>query len=179
MKIAGLGFVFVALAIAACGGDDDAGSGGAGGKGDNGESGASGGSSDKTMICGAKTCRLSADSLDAPCCRDEFAGECGLMVGNQCRKLRAKIDERCPLPEIPGIADAADPANERNGVSGCCTDNNECGLDLGLGTGCSGNASNCMFFPPPYTDSLALTTCEGEPLQNIPDACKTGAAGSE
>jgi hypothetical protein len=181
MKIAGLGFVLVAMAIAACGGDDDAESGRAGASGSKGESGSSGSSSDKTMTCGAKTCRLSADSLDTPCCRDEFAGECGLLVGTQCRKLRAKTDQRCPLPDIPGIADAADPANERNGVSGCCTDNDECGLDLGLGAGCSANASNCMIFPPPYASSLALTTCDGEPIPNIPDACKAGAgaAGSE
>jgi hypothetical protein len=170
MKIGALCWV-VAVVLAACGGsgNDDKGSAGAAGKA---ESGTGGSSSDKTMPCGAKTCRLPAESLDDPCCRDEFAAECGLMAGGQCRKLRAEPDERCPLPDIPGIANAADPQNAQSGVSGCCTENNECGLDLGIGTGCSSNASSCRLFPPPYTDKLALITCDGDPIANVPDDCK-------
>lgn len=181
--------VWVAVfAVAACGGDDSSssgaagarsGSGGAGG-GEAGESASAGG---KSLTCGATKCRVPDDSPFDVCCKDEFAGECGLLMGdNQCQKMRAEVVTSCPLPDIPGIAKAAASPGAGGGVSGCCTEANECGVDLGVGTGCSSNSSLCSFFPPEYASKLELIACDGKELEREkPPGCRLteGAAGSE
>jgi hypothetical protein len=186
MKIAVLVLGLACLiALAACGDDDAGASSGAGGAGGTGgrasHAGVGGTSGGKSLACGASTCRVPADSPYELCCKDEFTSSCGSLIGGQCRQMRAPVVENCPLPDIPGIADAAAGSNAGNGVSGCCTANNECGLDLGIGTGCSSNASFCTFFPAPYSSKLVLITCDGQAIEAVPEPCKAtdGAAGTE
>jgi hypothetical protein len=111
------------------------------------------------------------DSLYEVCCKDQFSGACGLQVGDMCLQMRSEIVASCPLPDFPAIADATAGASAGGGVSGCCTAKNECGVDLGIGTGCSSNSSLCSFFPPQYAQKLKLITCDVEPLPETPPGC--------
>ncbi len=174
----------VSWAVAACGGDDgdrDGSAGarsGAGGKGGrevaSEPDGMAGG---KSLICGAKQCRIPEDSPFELCCKDEFAGACGLLMGDGlCQQMRAEVVPSCPLPDIPGIADATAGSGAGGGVSGCCTPDNECGVDLGVGTGCSSNSSLCSFFPPEYASQLQLITCDGKELDTKPAGCRAGVS---
>lgn len=170
-----MGFVAIVLA-AACGsedggkagaGDDRAGAGGKGGS----DAGVDAGDG-KTIECGSTTCRAPEGSPFEVCCKDQFAGACGLVMGEgQCMQMRAEVVTSCPLPDIPGIADATAGSGAQAGVSGCCTPNNECGVDLGVGTGCSSNSSLCTFFPFEYASKLQLITCDGKELETKPSAC--------
>lgn len=181
---------FVALvAVAACGGDDGDGGGaggaraGAGGKGGS-EAGAeaTAAARGKTMTCGATKCSVPEDSPFDVCCKDQFAGTCGWVMGDgMCVQQRSEVVTKCPLPDIPGIADATAGSGAGGGVSGCCAPNNECGVDLGVGTGCSSNSSLCSFFPPEYASKLKLITCDGEELETKPMGCQApeGPAGTE
>jgi hypothetical protein len=171
---------FVALvAVAACGGDDGGTDGAAGARSGSGGNGGSEAGTDadamaggKSLTCGVKKCRIPEDSPFDVCCKDEFTGACGLLVGdNQCQQMRAEVVASCPLPDIPGIADATAGSGAGGGVSGCCTANNECGVDLGVGTGCSSNSSLCTFFPPEYASKLELITCDGKTLETKPAGC--------
>lgn len=162
---------FVLMTFAACGGDDSKPKGSHDDAGSTGSRDAGASSSDSSAVsCGAKTCKVPADSIYQPCCRDQFASECGTLVGTQCRRERADVDTRCPLPDLPGIADAG--MTSVNGVSACCTPSNECGLDLGLGTGCQSNVGGCGIFPPGLRDKLAFITCDGDPI-DVPEECKS------
>jgi hypothetical protein len=168
---------FSILMLAACGGDTDSG-GARGGAGRGAASPDAGDSSkaEKTIQCGSKICKLPADSLYDPCCRDQFASECGMHIGegDECQRERAEVDKRCPLPDFPGLPDAG-MDEVSGGLSPCCSASNECGLDVGLGTGCMRNRSACVLFPEELRDRLAFTTCDGEPV-DIPQECTPGAS---
>lgn len=162
---------FALLLLAACGGDDHSGPSGSRGSAGSSSKTDAGSSDEKTLQCGAKICKLPADSIYDPCCRDQFASECGIHVGegDECRRERADIDKRCPLPHFPGLADAGTDAVS-GGLSACCTPANECGLDIGLGTGCMSNRGACNLFPAELRDKLPFVTCDGKPI-DIPAEC--------
>ena len=180
-QIASLAALF---AVAACGGDDSDGGahGGAGGKGGS-EAGAEAEASDgKSTTCGATKCRVPDDSPFKVCCKDQFSGTCGVLMGDStCVQMRSEVAAKCPLPDIPGIADANAGSGAGRGSSGCCAANNECGVDLGVGTGCTSNSSLCEFFPVEYARKLTLITCDGEELETKPMGCQVpeSAAGTE
>src|SRR5688572_23177152 len=103
--------------LAACGGGDD-------GEGTSEDGNTTDDDEDEaeTLQCAADKCKLPKELKDEElCCKDNFAGGCGIKVGSTCRDIPA-VDERCPRPEImvnfPGAAAMR--------VFGCCTSNEQC-----------------------------------------------------
>jgi hypothetical protein len=176
MTRSSLGYVIVlAGLLAACGGDDsgtkensDTGKGNAG---------KSGGNSGDTLVCGSETCKRPKELKDETlCCKDKFAGGCGVQVGPECRAIPA-VDERCPPPTIMVNA----PGAMGMKVFGCCTSAGECGIDFGMG--CQPRTLACMVVTPDQVDMVKHQKCTGEPLP-LPSTCGMGgfrfpgAAGS-
>lgn len=145
------------IALAACGGGDDAAEGGATDAGNAPDKPA-----EKTLVCGSKTCSLPADSLFEPCCRDTFSGTCGTLLGGTCQQERVEGSDKCPLPKSELFGVAKDKG--MGGVSACCAKNGECGLDLGVGTGCTATRELCAQFPPELASDFKILTCDGEPV---------------
>jgi hypothetical protein len=129
--------------------------------------------------CGKDTCKLPEGLEDEElCCIDPFAGGCGVKSANTCRPF-PKVDDRCPPPDIQ-----VPMANGLVGrVFGCCTTDNACGIDIGMGS-CLPRTIACMGVPKDQVDKIQPQTCDGEPLP-LPANCGSnggfmlpGAAGS-
>jgi hypothetical protein len=171
-----LGYVVVlAGLIAACGGGDDTGTKPDSNTAKDKDKGDS--SSADTMPCGAETCKLPSELKgEEVCCKDRFAGGCGVKVGAECRNF-PQVDDRCPPPQImvniPGASGMK--------VFGCCTSAGECGIDFGMG--CQPRTLACMVVTPDQVDMVKHQKCTGEPLP-LPATCGMGgfrfpgAAGS-
>ncbi|HKU38233.1 MAG TPA: hypothetical protein VJR89_08800 [Polyangiales bacterium] len=158
-----VGFRWVALAciaLAACGGGDDGAAADDAGQHTDKDAGSKPGQ--KTMLCGTKTCSLPADSPFEPCCRDMFTSTCGTLFSGTCQAERVEGSDECPLPKSDLFAVARDKG--MGGVSACCAKNGECGLDLGVGVGCTATRELCLQFPPEYREDFRIMTCDGEEL---------------
>jgi hypothetical protein len=167
MTRSNLGYVVVlASVLAACGGDDS----GTNKSGDTGKgaAGKSAESSGDTLACGADTCKLPSDLKgEALCCKDRFAGGCGVKVGAECRAFPT-VDSRCPPPDIMTSAPAGLGMMK---VFGCCTSAGECGIDFGMG--CMPRTLACMVVKPDQVDMIKHQKCTGEPLP-LPANCGMG-----
>ncbi len=157
--------VVLASVLGGCGGDD----GGGATKTDTASQmkAGSGGSKDKDGVpCGPKTCTAPAGATGPACCIDQFAGMCGVMGGGSCRPA-AKTDDRCPIPDLKLMLPA-------NGAImqpvGCCTADNECGVDFGVG--CQSRTVLCMGIGLDQLDKLKAETCDGDALP-LPADCGT------
>jgi hypothetical protein len=164
--------------LAACGGDD----------GDSGAKKSPQKSSSDTpkdgVACGSKQCTVPKGVEGEACCNDSFSSVCGLKAtsGGQCRAL-PKIDDRCPAPDL-NVRLPMQAAGQTQAY-GCCTSDNECGIDFG--GGCQPRTVACMVVGPDQVDKIKRQTCDGKPLElpadcgmnpiNIPGAGR-GAAGS-
>jgi len=140
-------------------GGTDGGAGGMSGGGGGGAGGAGGsGMTAQPVECGSNTCQPPSNplagligmfagalgggmALPTPqaCCLDEGAGTCGISmtVGGTCEEL-AVTDARCPRLMFPmlGPIDIGSLLGPDAGA-GCCTDDNQCGLNGTLfGRGC-------------------------------------------
>jgi hypothetical protein len=110
-----------------CGGDDDGEEPNMAGRG-GGNAATSGGGMiecDDGVTCGSECCRMPADSMVEPCCRDVFSGECGMLggfAGDACVAI-LPMDTRCPAVTIMG-------ANFM--LPSCCTADNMCGINAGM-----------------------------------------------
>jgi hypothetical protein len=163
MKRSSVGFAMaLAALLAACGGDDS-------GKTDDaqGKAGSSGGPKKGEVPCGSATCKVPSGVTGEACCKDQFAAACGIKptATGTCREL-PKTDERCPVPDImvsmPGGGNAA------MSTYGCCTANNECGIDFGAG--CQSRTFACMVIGADQVDKVKPQTCDGDPLP-LPANC--------
>lgn len=121
-----MALLLVAALGVSCGGDDGGGDddnqGGSGG--DDNEAGASGGGmiGGEGLACGETRCTMPEGSTVEPCCRDAFAGECGMLGGfggTSCVAI-IPMDARCP-PVMAGPIMLAS----------CCIDN-MCGVNAGM-----------------------------------------------
>ena len=153
--------VVLSCLLAACGGGDDE------GDKENPNSGGEEKDDGETLECGADSCTLPKElEGEELCCIDNFAGGCGIKVGASCRDI-PDVDDRCPTPDImvnfPG-------ANSMT-VFGCCTGNNQCGVDFGMG--CQPRTVACAVIGPDQVDELVHETCDGEPLE-LPANCGMG-----
>ena len=163
--------VLGAVLFAACGGDDD----------DDASKGTMTSPQAKAdeKICIKETCKLPPELKgEELCCMDPFTGGCGIKVTDMCRAY-PKVDTRCPPPEI----NVPTPAGIMPRVFGCCTDDNQCGIDFGMG-GCRPRTFACMFVPKAQVDMLKPQTCDGEAVP-LPENCGSnmvfmlpGVAGS-
>jgi hypothetical protein len=160
MQISRLAGVVLVVLAACGGGGDDAPKAGAGGKG-GGEAKAGSGGGEKGLVCGTKTCPFPAADTDLqPCCMDMFSSMCGTMMAGACQRGRSEGAESCPLPADSVFAFAGSSGGR--GVSACCAPNNECGLDLGIGFGCTPNRDVCGQLPKEYIGAVKIMTCDGE-----------------
>jgi hypothetical protein len=164
MKRSSVVYAIVVMGLlAACGGDDKDGDTG---KKNNSQQKAGSGGDDKGGVgCGSKVCKVPDGVMGEACCKDNFSSTCGIKTSSagQCREL-PKIDERCPVPDImvrmgpPGMTTAY----------GCCTSNNECGIDFG--SGCQPRTIACMVVGPDQKDKIMHQTCDGDELP-LPADC--------
>lgn len=111
------------------------------------------------FTCAGEVCEKPEDMPGELCCADNFTGGCGLKRGDECRRL-SKRDDRCPEPMPPGPS----------GATPCCAPNDECGLDLNTGLGCTSTSQNCSVYPRQIVELLGSMTCDGEQLE-LPDDC--------
>jgi hypothetical protein len=175
MKKTIIGIALLALAAgfgSACGGDDggttptktgSAGKGGAAGSGG-------------PVYCAKEICKVPAGLGDVEaCCMDKFSGGCGIMSGSSCRPVPTSMDDRCPVPDlassfmIPGAAGTGGGATAGVVIVGCCTANNECGVDYGIG-GCQPRSAACQIVPKANIDMIKPITCDGKPI-DLPADC--------
>lgn len=164
MKRSRVGFaIALASLLAACGGDDkDSGT-----KKDPQEKAGSGGSDKGTLSCGATKCKLPEGVTGDLCCKDQFAGLCGVMAGGNCREI-PKTDDRCPPPELNVMFPMPRGSNGGMSVFGCCTSNDECGIDFGAG--CQPRTTACQVVGPDQVDKIKPQKCGGDPLP-LPEGC--------
>lgn len=162
--------------LSACGSDS---SGGSAGKGS--MASASTAKKDGSVPCAKDTCTV-PDSLkgETACCMDPFKGGCGILAGSTCRAY-PMVDSRCPVPDLMGPAAQGMMFDIK--AFGCCTSNNECGIDFGMG-GCQPTSSLCRYISTADAASLKPMTCDGQPVE-LPANCGQqgramfpGAAGS-
>jgi hypothetical protein len=124
------------------GGDDD----GAGNSGGAGKSGPTAGAQMITceegkITCGTDCCGVPDGVMAEPCCQDDFAGQCGMLLSGfgsqQSCVLQVEPDTRCPSVTIPVINFV---------LPSCCTDDNQCGIDSSTfgGMGCTDLATARM-----------------------------------
>jgi hypothetical protein len=151
--------VAMALAVslwAACGDDDDA---------DSSESEADAAKpfADDELPCGREVCKL-PDRLEGEtlCCMDPFSGGCGIKSVESCRPI-PEVDERCPTLDL-GLGSGANVVP----LFGCCTADNECGVDF-MGA-CQPRSIACNFVSKARVEMIQPQTCEGEPLP-LPEVC--------
>jgi hypothetical protein len=153
----------LAALLAACGGDDVGGNG----KTDNsqGKAGSSG-LKEGEVGCGSKVCKLPSGVTGEACCQDQFSAACGVRASATavCRAL-PKTDDRCPPPDLNVMVPGGTGA-----IYGCCTSNNECGIDFGAG--CQPRTTACMVIGPDQVDKIKPETCDGEELP-LPANCGT------
>ena len=131
------------------------------------------------FTCAKEVCTLPAGlEREALCCKDYFAGGCGIKSGASCRDI-PKIDPRCPVPSVmfrsfPGTASE---------TFGCCTAQNECGVDMGMTmgpmgmtSGCQSRSSLCSSISKTDATSLNPQTCDGTAIP-VPDNCGQTGGG--
>jgi hypothetical protein len=152
-------------------GNSGSGSGGAssgtGGMVAGGTGGMGGGAIVKNVPCGEKVC-AGVDPASAmmglgmamnfrladTCCADESAGTCGSvnMADMSCQPP-PEADSDCPM---------------LMGTSGCCAENNECGVDASLfGRGCVSLVAISGMIPAQFRMTLGLpdpVDCDGQPI---------------
>jgi hypothetical protein len=152
----------VALAgwLVACGGDD-----GSSSNADRTENAGSGGSTGEEGVgCGSTRCTLPDGQSGEPCCLDQFAGKCGVKTGNGTCHPGVQTDDRCPVPDLelklPSNGSIMAPL-------GCCTSDNECGVDFGVG--CQSRTVLCSGIGLDQVDKLKRQTCDGKDLTLPPD----------
>ena len=147
--------------LAACGGGEEEGTNEDGNTGDDEEEEA------ETLQCAADKCKLPKELEDEElCCIDNFAGGCGIKIGSTCREM-PEVDTRCPAPKIM----VNFPGAMQMRVFGCCTSNDQCGVDFGMG--CQPRTIACMAVSPDQVDQIMPQTCDGEPLE-LPANCGMG-----
>jgi hypothetical protein len=123
------------------------------------------------FVCGKDTCELPADMPDAElCCMDPFKGGCGVKVGSSCREV-PRTDSRC---SVPSFATMGPPGAGGIMASGCCTPENECGIDFGAG--CQTRTFLCPYIPKAQAAMLNPQTCDGTPLPLPGDCGQNGGA---
>lgn len=165
MKRSCVGFAMaLAALLAACGSSSDANSGKTAGA--QGKAG-SGGPKEGEVACGSAICKLPSGATGEACCKDQFTGACGIKASATaaCRDV-PKTDDRCPLPQL-GVMP---PMMGSMGMQtyGCCTANDECGIDFGAG--CQPRTTVCTFVGPDQVDKIMPQTCDGDPLP-LPANC--------
>jgi hypothetical protein len=118
------------------------------------------------FTCAKDVCTL-PDSLKGEelCCMDPFKGGCGIKSGGSCRSFPT-IDDRCPVPDLNAMAPMG---IEPPKAFGCCTANNECGVDFGMG-GCQARTFLCQFISKDAAAMLNPETCDGEAMP-LPANC--------
>lgn len=121
------------------------------------------------LRCGSKICSVPADAGTA-CCVDRFTGGCGMLTGGTCRPLPSDRDDACPDPDLGGLGYAGGASSS---IHGCCAPNNECGINLGIGLGCTPAAQTCELLPRLILERYHAQTCDGDPL-TLPADCGTG-----
>jgi hypothetical protein len=151
------------------------------------------------LACGAVGCALPAEwrSSARACCLDPFKGVCGITTRyrDDCREL-PKADPRCPaLDELDLSLIFSGPSGAKPLAIGCCTSDNECGLDIVgdysntavgiefVGGGgppsptenCASRSSMCQIalVLELSLDSIMPQTCDGQPLE-LPPECYVG-----
>jgi hypothetical protein len=97
---------------------------------------------------------------------DQFAGTCGVTTGGTCRAAQ-KTDDRCPVPDLKLMLP---PGGGIQQPLGCCTTDNECGVDFGVG--CQSRTVLCMGIGLDQIDKLKRQTCDGGDLP-LPADCGT------
>jgi hypothetical protein len=150
-----------------------------------GSSGGAGAGGGGAVYCLKELCKK-VEGVDAePCCMDPFAGGCGVKSGGACRVPPAPPDARCPVPNLAKafMLPGAGGSGSAPVITGCCTANNECGVDSGMG-GCQSRTSVCQYIPKAYVSMIEPLSCDGMTLE-LPADCGTnmsfpgaGAAGS-
>jgi hypothetical protein len=103
---------------------------------------------------------------------DRFTGGCGVMMAGICRPLPSDKNGACPEPDLSGLAGyaAGSGGSQRSSISGCCAPNNECGINLGIGLGCTPASQTCPFLLRAILERYKAQTCDGQPLE-LPDDC--------
>jgi hypothetical protein len=164
------------LTLAACGGDDDVPKGAAGGAG-RAEAGSVGGApGGKQVICGGTTCKQPMSSALEPCCIDEFAGTCGTSNAGRCQPLPSESADDCPFPDGIGFGTSTAGSKPDSGATTCCAKNDQCGIDLGVGLGCTAFADLCVMLAPQSIAKLSFSNCAGEPIDE-PENCRRIRSG--
>ena len=168
-----LGFAAALVGLlAACGGND----GGTAKTDSSQQKAGSGGTKEQGVACGAKSCTVPDGATGDACCIDQFAGTCGVKSGGATCHPPVMTDERCPVPDLKLNI----PAMGIMQPLGCCTRDNECGVDFGVG--CQSRTVLCMGIGLDQVDKLKVQTCDGKELPRPAD-CGTrmvtlpGAAG--
>jgi hypothetical protein len=126
------------------------------------------------LRCGRELCKLpEALHGEELCCMDTFAGGCGVASGGTCRVF-PKLDRRCAAP----VAELPLPSGVPGRAYGCCTDQNECGVDVNMGR-CIPRSALCELLPQNQASKIKPKTCDGDALP-LPRSCgqASGAAGS-
>jgi hypothetical protein len=172
-----LGIAFGLITLLGACGSDSSGGGGSAGSGNK----APASTGDGKFHCAKEICEL-PDSLKGEelCCMDAFSGGCGIKAGTSCRAF-PKMDERCALPNLVATGS---PGTDSIKAFGCCTTNNQCGIDFGMG--CQADSFLCQYISKDDAAALNWKTCDGMPL-TLPADCGQngrvmipgmGAAGS-
>jgi hypothetical protein len=126
-----------------------------------------------TFTCAKDVCTLPAElQRETLCCKDPFAGGCGIKSGSSCRDI-PKIDSRCP---VPSVMFRAFPGTSTE-TFGCCTAQNECGVDMGMtmgpmgmASGCQSRSALCNSVSKADAANLHPQSCDGTALP-LPDNC--------
>jgi hypothetical protein len=165
MKRSSVGFAFVLLGLlAACGGDDKDSSSTK--SNSQGKAGSGATDTKNTKACGSAICKLPKGVTGDLCCKDQFTATCGVMAGGNCREL-PKVDDRCPPPDLRVMVPMPGGTSSMT-IFGCCTTNNECGIDFGAG--CQPRTTACMVVGPDQVDKIKPMTCDGKELP-LPAGC--------
>lgn len=175
IRVTGMVILTLAAGLSACGkSNGNADIGKAGSSGSAGAAGAAGGG---PVYCAKEICKAVNGMAAAPCCMDRFAGGCGVQSGNSCVKPPTP-DARCPVPafaammgSFPGASGGAPTL-----VTGCCTTDNQCGVDMGTGMGCQSRTAVCMFIPKMFVSMIEPLSCDGQTLP-LPDNCGSDFQG--
>jgi hypothetical protein len=156
--------VAFASLLVACGGDD-----GSSSSADRSQeaAGSSGGKKEEGAACGPKVCTVPDGQTGDACCLDQFAGTCGVKSGAGTCHPPVSTDKRCPIPDLklmlPSNGSIMQPL-------GCCTTDNECGVDFGIG--CQSRTVLCSGIGLDQLDKLKRQTCDGNDLP-LPADCGT------
>lgn len=160
-----------------------AGRGGRGGRGGSGGAGTGAAGAPASVRCGNKQCAPPANPLallglpaSLACCADSSKNVCGIHATEDaaCEPL-ASADMRCPGVNLGALAAFAGDA-AAGLMTGCCTAQNQCGLDGALfGRGCVENAeAETLLGSIPFIGGLvavpAARACNGSSTGGDEDA---------